>query len=357
MTSIILFLLVRDGKSEAAFARYTAAMRAMPSFEVQIVSKDKSGRDWTADLVIDGKSRMLYDATTPAGKYVLSITPTLYRDVDYRSRIYDEYPSPGPVKRYASRISRIPNSIPYWLLASNLHELLAPGSSAVYAGTKNVAGFSCDVIHSTIRTAEASGFMDFSIAKSGLVYRYVLSVDTPDGHIDQTSDFKNYKKFVSIDPSRFENRIPDRFMPYALPDRDIPIRIGKRPRFSGWMDSTSRRNWAPPVGRPFLFLLAGRDSMPSKRAIDAVNQWKGDLRRKGVLIVVASDAASASDANGLLYDPARHSLDALDVPSTPMMFLLDSHGTLRNSWMGFDPNRENELRNEILRAVADLKRR
>jgi len=355
MTSMILFLFFREDKTEAAFARYTAAMNAMPSYEVQVVSKDKRRLDIPADLIIDGRRRLLYDATTPAGHYILTITPDFYREVDYPTMAYDEYPAPPAVHVYESRVSRVTKTIPVWLAATDLHQIMEPGSKLSYIGNQNVNGQPCDVIRATFRSPMASGYTEFSIGNTGLVYRNFESVNAPDGHIEVSWEFKDYKPFKTMSASRFENRIPDGFMPFSLPDHDIPIAIGKKPIFRGWVDSKSGKPWSPAPGKPTLFVLMGQDSLPSERAKEALADWQSMLKQKGIAIAIASDSASSAGANGLLYDPDRRSLKGLMAPSTPMLFLMDSGGTLRNLWMGFEPDQAATLREDLFKAIAALK--
>ena len=65
---------------------------------------------------------------------------------------------------------------------------------------------------------------------------------------------KNYRPLKSISASRFENRIPDGFMPFALPDHHLPVGVGKKPNLSGWVYSKAGTRWSAPKGQYFCCL-------------------------------------------------------------------------------------------------------
>ena len=354
MTSVILLLVFRDDKAEAALARYKRAMEAMPSFEVQVLAKNSKRPPITADMIVDGQNRFLYDATMPRGKFVLSITPSVYREVDYASKSYDETPPPGKLTLYSSRISKVPETIPFWLTLSDIHRLLQRGSQITYQGVQVVNGVSCDVVKSTFQTQMSKGYFDFDIAKSGLMIRQFRSIDTPEGHQELSWELKDYKPLKSISESRFENRIPDGFMPYALPDHDLPLEVGRKPNLSGWVDSAGHK-WSPPSGRPMFFVIVGEDSPASARSLDAVRRWRQALSAKGISLVLASDSVSNKRPSVLLVDPDRKSVNSLNPPAVPMFYLIDSKGTLRNLWMGFGPEQESKFHTELLSAIQGLK--
>jgi len=57
----------------------------------------------------------------------------------------------------------------------------------------------------------------------------------------------------------------------------------------------------------------------------------------------------------MIFDPTAKSIKALETPATPTFFLIDSTGTLRNLWMGFDIKSSGKLRDDVLAAIAALK--
>jgi hypothetical protein len=348
-------MMMKDDPAAAAMARFKTAMQALPFFEVQVDATDKRSLKLTADFIIDGRKRLLYDAMTPVGRYILTITPERYREVDYASKSYEEAVSPGPVWQVESRFSNIPKTIPFWLKAGDIQSLLPKGAKAVYVGKQTVSGIACDLIRTTYKNQFGSGTMEFCIADSGLAYRYFSEFNGIEGHKAFEWVLRAYKPLTTISAARFENRIPDGFMPYSLPDRDIPTEIGKKPNLRGWVNPLTGAAWSPPSGRALLFVFADRSSMPCRRALKALDGWRDELKAKNVDVAVASDAAAAADSGRMLFDPDGKSLSLLDPPAAPMIYLVDKGGTLRNLWMGFGPDRAKRLHDEIIKAIAALK--
>jgi len=355
MTSVILYLLLKDQAIDAVLARFAPAMKTMPSFEVQIVLHNKRG-NVKADLVLDGKKRLFYHADAGSGyDYTLAISPAGYREVEGKGKSYDEYPYPGELHLYTSRISPLSATLPAWLGVGDLHRLIPANAKLASEGTEEVNGILCDKISAKFSDKMGKMSLEFSIAKSGLVYRYHSVMDSMQGHTDDTWTFSGYRPLSSISASRFETRIPDGYMPFSVPDRNIPVEIDKKPDLNGWVDSKSGKPWNPAAGKPVLFVLTGTDSLPSKRAIVALNSWRSALRAKGVEVAIASNEPTRAAANGLLYDPSQKSVHALDFPASPMFALVDSTGKLRNLWMGFVPSEAGKLKADLLNAVSALK--
>jgi hypothetical protein len=352
---MLLLMVMKDGAVDAAFARFKAAMSAMPSFEVQVDANDKRGFRITADLIMDGRKHLLYDAMTRAGRYVLTVTPTRFREVDWSTKSYEEFPNEGLVTQVESRQSTLPKTIPYWLKAGTLQSLVPKGGKTVYVGKQVVSGYDCDLIRTNFSNQFGKGMLEFCVANSGLLYRYDSMFEGMQGKQQFEWVLKDYRPLKKISESRFENRIPDGFMPYSLPDRDLPAEIGRKPRMNGWVDPKSGKPWVAPAGHPLLFVVIGRDSSPSQRAMKALAKWKTELQGKDVTVAVASDSVAAAGSMGMLYDPDQKSLKALGAPSTPMFYLLDSAGILRNLWMGLAPGGQAKLHDELVTAISAVK--
>jgi hypothetical protein len=104
-----------------------------------------------------------------------------------------------------------------------------------------------------------------------------------------------------------------------------------------------------------MFLLTSPDSVPGERAVKALRIWRAKLEEKGVVVAVGSDAKSADEASGRLINPGGHCLAEMSAPATPMFFLVDASGKLRNLWMGIAPGKERAVQAEVFTAVSKLK--
>lgn len=355
MTSLFLLMVMGDGKVDADFAKYKAVMRTMPLLEVQLSATDKRRLKIDADFVMEGRKRILFDGMTPSGRYTVTITPKKFREVDWATKAYDIYDWHGLVTPFESRISVLPASIPLWLSAGDLGAILPKMSNPKLVGNQTINGETCDLIRGNIKNDRGTAVIEVDVAPSGLVYRYYWQTDGMGGRKQFEWVLRNYKSLKMISDSRFENRIPDGFMPFALPDRHLPVAVGKKPDLSGWVFGRTGQPWTPPRKQPLLFIVTSEDSLPGKNALAAVRGWRAQLNSKHIAVAEASDASSADAAGGLLYNPNRKSVQALDLPGTPMLLLVDSAGTLRNLWMGFSPAESGKIHDELLKAVANLK--
>ncbi len=356
MIPLILCTVLQTDPVEAALARFKSAMQRMPTYEAHLTVGSKKAKAFDADVVIDGVKRLRFEARPASGLYILSFSPSGgQREVDYRTKEYDEAPGRGNVFTIESRTSGLAKTIPLWLALSDLHRVIFRGTKMTYVGKENVGGHDCDLLRNSIKGPQGSALTEICIGQSGLVYRMYRESDGAGGHTEINWIIKDYHPLAVVSDSRFANAVPDGFMPYALPDQDLPPRIGSKPNLQGWLNPSSGKPWSRPSGKPVLFVLTTRGSTPCSKAVAAVRGWRSDLGATNTSVVVASDAASAAGASGLLWNPDRRSVQDLDAPATPMFFLLDGQGTLRNLWMGFDPENARTLHDDVVKAVAALK--
>lgn len=354
MTSLILLTLLRDSQVDAAFARFKAAMQAMPSYEAHFTVGTPKRVGFNAMWIAEDHKRILYDADPVGGHDIVTVGPEGYREVDHRTRTYDESPGPASASQLQSRMSRIVETSPIWLMVGDLHRLVFQGTTPVWAGKETVSGISCDLIRDSFTGRMGRASLELCIAPSGLVYRMYRVQLTPQGEVEMQWIFRDYKPLVSPVPAMFANPIPDGFLPYSLPDHDYPTEVGRKLNLSGWVDSATGAKWKAPASR-LLFVLTSRESAPSGRALRALTRWKTELSARHITVAVASDASSADLAGGHLYNPDGRSLLALDAPATPLFVLLDATGTIANLWMGFDPAREAAMHSDLVKAAAALK--
>ena len=355
MTCTILLLLARDRSLDAVMASYAAAAKAMPSFEVQSSFVTPRG-PVKATFVLDKNKRLIYDAVSYNGEhYILTVSSSNYREVNRTTKVYEEYPYPGQAIIYSSRISELPGTAPIWLRASTIRQMMPSETVISLAGTKVVAGSVCDDVHGEFKDRMGTATFDILVAPAGHIVSFKKIAVSPVGRSQMSWELSGYKSAANISASRFENRIPDGYMPYVLPDHYKLVPIGTKLNLNGWIEASTGRSWSRQAGSPLLFVLAGMDSLPSKRALAEVAKWKPALSQAGVQVAFASDEPLKADAKGLLYDPTQTSVRALDVPATPIYFLVDRGGVLRNLWLGFSPASAGKLKSDVLSAVKALK--
>jgi hypothetical protein len=222
-------------------------------------------------------------------------------------------------------------------------------------GTETIAGQKCDKVLSKFQGPLGQTEMRFSISTSGLVYFMRVVGRSPEGTVDRSWRMSGYTTYRTIPQSRFTLTIPDGFVPFALPDRVYPAEIDRPLNLKGWVNAATGKAWTPPARRPILFLLTTPESLPCTRAQKAISAWKSELGQKGVEVVMGSIAESKASAGNLLWNPDGHSRAAMSAPSTPMIYLVNSSGVLKNLWMGFGPNSSGSIKSELMAAVAKLK--
>ena len=115
-------------------------------------------------FIMDGRKRILFDSQSAEGRYILTITPSAFREVDWASKNYDIFAWEGPVTPVESRISDLPKAIPFWLRAGDLRNLLPKGASPKYVGKQTINGESCDFIRTTVSTPSGKGMVEFDVA-------------------------------------------------------------------------------------------------------------------------------------------------------------------------------------------------
>ena len=349
-----MLLLLKDGSVDAILKRCTVTMRGMTRYEVQSTST-LNGQSVKGLLVLDSQARLIYRATQGANSYTLSITPAGYREVEQASRMYEDFDYPGRVRLYASRLSPLFKTLPNWLLGVNPSRLFPANSPVKVVGTETIDGKTCDKLQATSSGPMGSGVYDLSVAQSGLIYRYHSRVQTPNGLDEKEWTLSGYRTLSSFSPTEFSNPIPDGFVPFALPDHYGPVEIGKPLYLRGWFASKTKQPWNPKSGQAVLFVLTGADSLPCKRAVKALTGWASQIKSKGVDLAIGIDEVNQADAKGFLYDPDKRSLKEMGAPSTPMFYLVDGKGVVRNLWMGFDNDKADKFLSDLLAAIASLK--
>ena len=355
MTTTILCLLATVQSPNAVLARFAPAMKALSAFEVKFQFRGGRG-DVAADVLIQKGKSLRFDAAANTGdNFTLSVSPAGYIELERKQKVYEKFAYPGGIAIYPARISALGGVFPKFLQVGSLNQMF-PGTATVRsAGTEVLNGQVCDKVSVQFKGAMGDTSMAFSISRAGLIYYYRVIGKSMQGTIDQTWRVLSYTKYPSIPQSRFDAPVPDGFMPFALPDRVYPATVDEPLNLKGWVDSRTGAKWQVPAHKPVLFLLTSPDSMPGERAVKALRSWKAELEQKGVVVVVGSDAASRGEASGRLINPDGKSRAAMSVPATPMFFLVDAGGKLRNLWMGIAPGKEKTMESDVLQAVSKLK--
>ena len=354
MIVLMVSLAFHADLASSAVAKNAKAMKSHVAYEATFTYLHNKKGAIQGDLIMDHGKRLFYEGTAPRIRYVMSITPNLYREIDYFTKQYDEFPYQGGYTVYPTRISPVQSSIPLWLRLPNLVRLLPSGTSFKFVGSRMIGSRRCDHIHSDIKTQVGRGTVDIDIADDGLVYKFNRVTYAPTGADEETWDFIHYRSFTSFADSRFGTTVPDGFVPYALAYHDGPTEIGAHVSLAGFVDSRTGRPAVLPTAKPILLLVAGHDSLPGRNAVAAIRTWNGAITQAGAATVLVSDATSAAEADGLLYDPTQKTMQLLAPPATPLFYLFDRTGKLANVWLGYDASDAAKLKSDVLKALSAL---
>ncbi|MDR3691353.1 MAG: hypothetical protein P4L46_18380 [Fimbriimonas sp.] len=357
MTPLVLLLACRPDGTDAVFARNARVMKTMSSFEVQVKYSGRNGPTLAGSLILDGKKRLFYHIEGPKVNYTLSISPAGYREVDRTTRMYDEFEYEGSNELSDSRSSPYGlHTLPSWLANPSFRSLLPKNASVQLLAAETISDHRCDHLQTSFTTMAGKVMIDGYVGDDGLVYRLRERVTAMTGNSEQTWDLSHYVGPRAFGADRFANPIPDGFAPYALHYTAGPAVIGTKPSLTGFVSSTTGAAWKAPAGRSLLLLVAGRDSLPSDRAVREVSGWRNALDHSGVTLAIASDAATRGEANGMLFNPGGKTIGRLSPPATPMFYLFSKTGELTNLWMGFQSKDAAKLRSEIMNAAKSLGR-
>jgi len=342
-------------QADNAVARYAKAMKAMPGYEVTFTYKAGGKPEIKGSLIVDHNKRLRYDALSGPTKYILSITPALYREVDFHMKEYEEFPYQGGFSVFPSDISPLQISLPMWLKVPTLNALIPRTAKFQFVNSRKVGNQTCDHLHTEFQTNEGSGTIDLDIANDGLIYRFNRVTVMRSIKNEETWSFDRYKPSSTFADSRFDNEVPQGFAPYALEYHDGPTEVGSKLNLLTFVDSRSLKPIAVPKGKPILLLVVGHDSLPGRNALSAARGWSAVLAQNGVSLLAVSAALRANQAEGLPFDPSQTTMRLLSPPATPLFYLLDKSGKLTNVWMGYHPTEAAKLKSDILKAISELR--
>jgi hypothetical protein len=145
-----------------------------------------------------------------------------------------------------------------------------------------------------------------------------------------------------FNPRELDAPIPIGYMPFSLDLAAPEIVVGGPFPAKGWTNAAGA-TVSLNLEKSTLVAIVGEDCEVSKRALP----WLNNLRSK-VPVVLISDATGRSSYPGALTNPGGGLLSKVAYQATPYLALVGSSGKVKALWMGFDPERANEVERSII---------
>lgn len=332
--------------ADAAISRYAAFRKSYPRFDAEMVFQ-MSGVTMPLTFKLDGVTRMNARYHSAGVDYVVNITPSECIEVNYASKLYEEWTGSPTVRIPKSNITKVLISVPMWTLVPEFRRILPPGSKFAANGHKNVAGISCDLVHGEGVIQGVQFVLDAAIDSKGCIREMGLRNSGLGGALKQWG-IKSWTPVTNWTADAFRVKAPNGFVPYSLPDTDGPIEAGGRFPVTGWLDARGHSlDLRSRLGRGLgLVAILGADSEPSQEAFASLKR----LRRAMPVTVLTDGKKPMAGADG--YDPTGRVIDGIGVRGTPLFFILDTTGRIVHIRMGYDASKASAFESDLIASLS-----
>jgi outer membrane lipoprotein-sorting protein len=201
-----------------------------------------------------------------------------------------------------------------------------------YVGKVTIDGVATDEVEGS----SLSGVTEIYIAADGRPVRY--EVKHGKGPKIQ-ADIKNLKLDSTVPETLFANNPPLGYVEQSVPMAEYPTRIGAAFPVKGWT-----------AAKPTLVVVTEEGCMPSAKSAPSV----ANISHAGsVNVAVASLSKSKAVPTGLgkypfFYDATGTMTRAMNVPGTPMFYLVGKDGKVIKIWSGYDPDAAASFEKDVL---------
>jgi hypothetical protein len=334
-----LFLLFGQQATSAdqVLDRFANARKTPLRVEAAIDASIGDSPNYATKIWVDGQARTLFLAKSPSGVYRASLKPSLIRETDETSKMYDEHPYHG-WSLQGLRLSPAATLFPSWMAIPDLRKIAGAGKWEL-KGYQVRDGIGFDRLHLRSEQNGAGVEMNVDVDSRGFIVGFDQDQWNPMGRMRRKWIVTNYRPRVSFTSSEIELPVPIGYMPFALDYPQIGVVVGDMFPLKGWS-----RPLTPKAKS--LVVLYGEDCEPSRKALP----WLQGLQKRMPITYISDGSpklvpSALSDRSGKL-------LEKLSYQATPTMYLLDEKGKVIGIWMGYDPAKAASVQKEIIEVAA-----
>ena len=213
-------------------------------------------------------------------------------------------------------------------------------SDVKLAGHSTINGVEADELDSHIRSLQIKVFVD----GEGKPVRYWyghqnggVQCDLSDYQLNQSYP----ADFFSIDP-------PSGFQELSLPIEDRPVGVGQKFPADGWTSSSGKLSDLFSK-KDSLVVVTDEGCEPSARSLATLQkiQNSGDMNVVSITLSPAGHEPAGFDKFPTYYDPSGVQVKALQVPGTPLFYLVNRSGQIVKVWFGFDADNADAFEKDV----------
>ncbi len=253
-------------------------------------------------------------------------------------KTYQEYPGSQGIFYDESTFAPIQaESMPIPLLNGDLKMFLAPRST--YKLVKQQGGN--QTYTATWSIDGGNGKVTAVIGADGRLIHFEVYANNQMGVMHRVMDFSNYVFNPKTNPYTFIPVPPLGFTIYQFPTTYPEVQIGHTLQLGTWKSAAGSKNIDADV-RGKLMVIREPSSPPADALIAYLD--KQNLPVKTVVV-------SVGESGGQFWAPAPAIASKLSSFGTPFSILLDAQGKVTAMWLGFNPDRPEQLVAEITKAA------
>lgn len=332
----LIYLLQNPADGLQRFHNY---IQKAGSFSVQINAKSaalNTPGQGTFTLVRPGSMRL--EMTWGPSKYVFIKGASGSVEYESSDKLYQQYPALGDLQFFDSVFPDFQSSsFPMPLVNSDLKRFVpANNGFKLMEHTPDTETYDAKWTQ-----GEGRAEVRAKIASDGRLLLFQFDASSPAGEVHRTMEFTNYNLAPKVAPDAF-NAVPP--LGYTESQFDVPapsLKIGQAVHLGSW-NSTKGATNVDSLIKGKLLIAREPNSAPSDGLIAYLGKQK-----LSVPTVVLSLGNSGGDFN----TPNATARKTLGDLGTPYIILVGKDGTVKGLWLGFDPERADALRAEIIKAA------
>jgi hypothetical protein len=288
-------------------------------------------------LLLSLPGRGHFDVTFGEDRYEMVTNKGQGMEVDHRTRIYRDVPVQVDALGFDSKVSGLNEfAFPWELIFSDL-KMHGPGNAKI---TKTPGSYELEFLDEVGMVK-----VHFEVDSQGKLMRTVRTTTNGPRRSVRTTTFSKYEDVPKAGEKDFVLKLPDGYVPYALPDPRFGVGVGEPLNVEGWKNGKGSTLAQAINGRTTLLVLTSPQSTKGAALVKLVSGLEVPV------LILSTDAST---------DSAQFTYKSGSAPweywaaGAPALFLVDKKGVLEQAWVGQGPGLDEQTLKELKQILSEI---
>jgi len=282
-----------------------------------------------ANLILVRPNQLRYSMKWQHIDYRFTANPSGSMDFEANSKRYDMqngWSGLAVPRTEMAALSGASLTFPFFLIDPSMKKYVA---GITLAGQSTIDGVTTDEVDGQVKSLKLKVFID----SEGKPVRYWYGGQG----VAVQSDFSNYRLNQQYPAETFSVNPPSGFRELTLPIENRPVGVGQKFQVDGWTSSAGRLS-DQFSKKDTLVVVTDEGCEPSERSLSTLQnlQSAGEVNVVSITLSPKGVEPTGFEKFPTYYDPSGALIKQLQVPGTPLFYLVNKSGQIVKVWFGFD---------------------